>query len=128
MVPSGKALDNMSNPTYTESNPGERPLVWLHGEIKSPPFSLKARLEAGFLLRRLQMGEKLAMPHSRPMPAIGPGCHELRISDSAGNWRIAYRADPDAVVIAEVFLKKTRKTPPSVIKSSKDRLRRYDDA
>jgi phage-related protein len=118
----------MSNPTYNESSPAERPLVWLHGEVKSPPFSLKARLEAGFLLRRLQMGETLSMPHSRPMPVIGRGCHELGIADAAGNWRIVYRADPDAVVIAEVFLKKTRKTPPSVIESSRDRLRRYDDA
>lgn len=118
----------MSNPTYTEPGPVEKPLVWLHGEVKSPPFSLKARLEAGFLLRRLQMGERLSMPHSRPMPAIGRGCHELRISDLSGNWRIVYRVDSDAVVIAEVFPKKTRKTPPSVIESSKDRLRRYDDA
>lgn len=118
----------MSNPTYTESTPLERPLVWLHGEVKSPPFSLQARLEAGFLLRRLQMGERLAMPHSRPMPAIGKRCHELRISDGSGNWRIVYRADPDAVVIVEVFPKRTRKTPLGVIESSKDRLRRYDDA
>jgi len=34
----------------------EKPLVWLHGEVKTPPFSKKARLEAGFLLRRLQRG------------------------------------------------------------------------
>lgn len=118
----------MSNQTYTEGVQPEKPLLWLHGEIKTPPFSVEARLEAGFLLRRLQMGEKLAMPHSRPMPAIGPGCHELRIMDGAGPWRIVYRTDPDAVVIAEVFLKKTRKTPQGVIDSSRDRLRRYDDA
>jgi hypothetical protein len=32
----------------------DKPLVWLRGEVKSPPFSKDARLEAGFLLRRLQ--------------------------------------------------------------------------
>ncbi len=32
----------------------DRPLVWLHGEIRSPPFSTGARVEAGELLRRLQ--------------------------------------------------------------------------
>jgi hypothetical protein len=34
-------------------NPTDKPLVWLHGEVKTPPFSQEARLEAGYLLRRL---------------------------------------------------------------------------
>jgi len=42
----------------------DKPLIWLHGEIKSPPFSASARIEAGFLFRLLQMGKKLSMPHS----------------------------------------------------------------
>ncbi len=63
-------------------NERDRPLVWLHGEVKTPPFSPTARIEAGVLLRRLQRGEFLPMPHSRPMPVIGPRCHELRINDS----------------------------------------------
>jgi len=37
----------------------DKPLAWLHGEVKSPPFSQKARLEAGFLLRLLQRDELL---------------------------------------------------------------------
>lgn len=41
---------------------GERPLVWLHGEIKTPPMSSRARVEAGYLLRRLQRGESLSLP------------------------------------------------------------------
>jgi len=45
----------MSNPTYTAGVKfADKPLVWLHGAVKSPPFSATARLEAGFLLRRLQ--------------------------------------------------------------------------
>jgi len=69
-------------------SPHDKPLVWLHGEIKTPPFSAAARLEAGVLLRLLQRGERLAMPASRPMPAIGPRCHELRIVDENVTWRI----------------------------------------
>jgi hypothetical protein len=53
-------------------------LVVLSGEIKTPPLSKQARIEAGVLIRRLQNGELLTMPHSRPMPVIGPRCHELR--------------------------------------------------
>ncbi|WP_199330509.1 hypothetical protein [Microcoleus sp. FACHB-68] len=57
----------------------DKPLVWLHGEVKTPPFSQEARIETGVLLRRLQQGENLGLPHSRPMPSIGAHCHELRV-------------------------------------------------
>lgn len=108
--------------------PKDKPLVWLHGEVKTPPFSKEARLWAGFLMRRLQSAEKLAMPHSRPMPGIGARCHELRVVDGDSTWRIVYRTDPDAVIIAEVFQKKTAQTPKRVIETSRKRLREYDDA
>jgi len=109
-------------------SPRDKPLVWLRGEVKTPPFSKEARLEAGYLLRRLQGGDRLGMPSSRPMPAIGARCHELRVLDRAVSWRIVYRVDADAVVIAEVFSKKTAATPSSVIEICKRRLREYDDA
>jgi len=52
----------------------------------------------------------------------------LRIVDVAATWRVVYRADSDAVVIAEVFSKKTPQTPQSVIDSCRRRLKEYDDA
>jgi phage-related protein len=66
----------------------DKSLVWLHGEVKSPPFSAEARVEAGVLLRRLQRGERLSLPQSRPMPSVGPRCHELRIPDAEVTWRV----------------------------------------
>jgi phage-related protein len=107
-------------------SPKDKPLVWMHGEVKTPPFSKLARLQAGFLLRLLQRGEKVAMPHSRPMPSIGRKCHELRVADEKVSWRIVYRIDEDAIVILEVFSKKTGKTPKSIIDICKTRLREYD--
>ena len=104
----------------------DKPLVWLRGEIKTPPLGAEARLEAGMLLRRLQRGETLAMPHSRPMRSIGPRCHELRVRDRTANWRILYRLDSDAIVVLDVFAKKTEATPQRVIEGCRDRLRRYD--
>jgi phage-related protein len=108
--------------------PDDKPLVWLSDVVKSPPFSKDARLEAGFLLRKLQKGHKLEMPHSRPMPTIGERCHELRVIDINATWRIVYRIDTDAIVILDVFSKKTRATPQSVINRSRKRMREYDDA
>jgi phage-related protein len=106
----------------------DKPLIWLRGEIKTPPFTKSARLEAGFLLRRLQKGESLTLPDSRPMPSIGKRCHELRIGDEGHNWRVVYRVDSDAIVIGDVFEKKRRKTPRDVVENSRRRLRQYDEA
>ena len=99
-------------------SPKDKPLVWLSGEVKTPPFSQEARVEAGFQLRQLQAGQILAMPHSRPMPSIGVRCHELRIQDQSKTWRIIYRVDIDAIVIAEVFAKTTQATPNHVLATS----------
>jgi phage-related protein len=53
------------------------------------------------------------------MPSIGAHCHELRIDDSEADkqWRIVYRIDSDAIVIADVFQKTTQKTPKRVIEN-----------
>jgi phage-related protein len=106
----------------------DKPLLILHGIIRTPPFSDEARKWAGFLLRKLQKGEMLSMPDSRPMPTIGGRCHELRVPDSRARvtWRIIYRVDEDAVIVADIFAKKTRTTPEQVIARSRTRLRKYD--
>ena len=109
-------------------NAADKPLVWLRGEVKTPPFSAAARLEAGVLLRRLQRGERLGLPHARPMPIIGRRCCEVRIPDEGKTWRIICRLDADAVVIADVFQKTTRATPRQVIADCQRRLRTYDRA
>jgi phage-related protein len=103
----------MSPLTYTRAvGSGGKPLAW----------------RPAFLLRRLQEGEQLSLPHSRPMPGIGPRCHELRVVDEDVTWRIIYRTDADAIIIVEVFAKKTQRTPPEVISNCRRRLREYDDA
>jgi phage-related protein len=78
------------------------------------------------LLRRLQDGEAIGMPASRPMPSIGPRCHELRVRDAGHYWRIIYRIDPDAIVVPCIFHKGTRKTPKQEIELSRKRLADYD--
>jgi len=78
-------------------------------------------------VRQLQGGAKLGLPHSRPMPGIGARCHELRIVDEGATWRIIYRLDYDAVVIVDVFSKKTRQRPGRVIVDCRLWLRQYDE-
>jgi hypothetical protein len=57
-----------------------------------------------------QGGEILSMPHSQPMASIGHRCHELRVRGKDHNWRIVYRIDVGAIVIAEVYVGGDRST------------------
>ena len=108
-------------------SPLDKALYWLHGELRSPPLSREARIEAGFLLRRLQRGESLGLPHSRPLPIIGARCHELRVVDRESTWRVVYRIDADEILILGVFSKKTRTLPEAVKQACRRRLKEYDD-
>ena len=109
-------------------SPKDKPLVWLHGEVKTPPFSKAARIQAGYLLRELQRGHTLSLPQSRAMPELGARCHELRILDQGVAWRIIYRIDSDVIVLAGVFSKKTQRTPKGILGRCRKRLQEYDDA
>jgi phage-related protein len=114
--------------TPEDQTPASKPLIWLHGEIKTPPFTAEGRQEAGMLLRLLQQGEQLGMPQSEPLPDVGKRCGALRVRDAEHNWRIMYRIDSDAILILEVYPKKTRKIPDEVSERCRERLKRYDGA
>ena len=103
-----------------------KPLVWLRGEVKSPPFTATGRQEAGMLLRLLQEGERLGMPQAELLPDVGARCGALRVRDGEHNWRIMYRIDVDAVLVVDVYAKKSRKIPDEIIDRCKKRLKQYD--
>lgn len=100
-------------------------LVWLSDGIAVPPLSREAGAGAGARPTRLTMGERLVMPVSRPMPAIGIACHELRIRDERTSWRIVYHLTDREVVILDLFAKKTRATPGPVMRRCRSRLARF---
>lgn len=110
-----------------EEAKARKPLVWLHGEIKTPPFSFEGRQEAGMLLGLLQEGNVLGMPQAEALPDVGARCGALRVRDAEHNWRIMYRIDADAVLILDVYCKKTRKIPSEVIERCEKRLKQYDE-
>jgi phage-related protein len=67
------------------------------------------------------------MPESRPLPTVDPRCHELRIDDIATKieWRIVYYVGKHAIAILDIFPKKTRKTPDSVLAQCRRRLAEF---
>lgn len=59
------------------------------------------------------------------MPGIGLRCHELRIRDQDETWRVIYHEAPEAIVVLDVFAKKTARTPRSIIAQCKRRLSEF---
>lgn len=59
------------------------------------------------------------------MSDIGKNCYELRINEEDKTWRIIYGTDQDAIIILDVFAKKTEQTPKKVIEECKKRLKKY---
>jgi len=61
------------------------------------------------------------------MPAIGPRCHELRITavQLKKGWRVMYYLGRHAIAVLGVFQKTTRATPAYVIDSSRRRLAEF---
>ena len=53
-------------------------------------FPKEARVRLGRGLFRLQMGETIAMPNSRPMPTVAAGVSELRVQGEDGMFRVFY--------------------------------------
>lgn len=91
-------------------------------ELKEFPEDIKKSL--GFLIYKLQLGEKLIMPHSRPMPSLGASCHELRVKDESGIYRAFYYLKiEDQILIFHAFQKKTEKTADKDIEQGKKNLR-----
>ena len=101
-----------------------RPII-LHPKAREAirRFPKEARIRLGKGLFRLQLGEQLAMPNSRPMPAVAAGVSKLRVKGEDGSFRVllhrflARRFGPHA------FAMKTRRTPPLEIELGRKRLK-----
>lgn len=73
----------------------EKPLVWIGGAHRGlRDFPEATRAEAGRALRRVQSGGD--PPSWKPIPVVGPGTREIRLSTVAGGrmeHRVFYVAD-----------------------------------
>ncbi|CAM6002063.1 unnamed protein product [Sphagnum balticum] len=91
-------------------------------EVKS--FPDEAKRELGYLIFRVQQGESLGMPASRPMPEVAAGVSELRARGPDGIYRVFYYVKVEnQILVFHAFIKKTPKTPPAEIKLGTKRLK-----
>ena len=91
-------------------------------EIRDLP--LAVRDDLADLLARLDLGHRLSMPVSRPMPSIGRGVHELRLRDRGGAYRIVYALVLQGTVhVLHAFKKTSQATPKRALELARARLK-----
>ena len=92
-------------------------------------FPKEVRIRLGKGLFRLQLGEQIGMPNSRPMPAVAPGVSELRVRGEDGIFRaFYYTASLRGVLVFHAFVKKAQRTPPLEMELARKRLKELLDA
>ncbi|MDX2269797.1 MAG: type II toxin-antitoxin system RelE/ParE family toxin [Bryobacter sp.] len=90
-------------------------------------FPEDARHDAGYQLEKVQLGEQ--PDDFKPMPLIGRGVEEIRISEESGAYRVIYLARrSEAVYVLHAFQKKTQTTSPRDIAVAKARLKQIPGA
>ena len=99
-----------------------RPVRFLGTSLKClRDFPEDARHDAGYQLEKVQRGEQ--PDDFKPMPSIGQGVEELRVTDDSGAYRVVYVARrADAVYVLHAFHKKTQATSKQNIERAKKRL------
>lgn len=91
-------------------------------EVRQFPEAVRGDLADA--LARLDAGQSLALPLSRPMPSIGNGVHELRLKDRSGAYRVVYALPGGGVVyVLHAFQKKRQATPQKNLDLARKRLK-----
>jgi phage-related protein len=100
-----------------------RPVCFLGDSLKClRDFPEGARHDAGYQLDKVQRGRQ--PDDFKPMPVIGNGVVEIRVSSSSGAYRVIYLArQPEAVYVLHAFQKKTQATSKKDLEIAKRRFR-----
>lgn len=90
--------------------------------IRRFPKDVRNRLGRG--LFQLQMGQRLGMSHSRPMPSVAAGVSELRVQGEDGAYRAFYfTLSPLGILVFHAFVKKAQRTPAPEMELARKRLK-----
>lgn len=104
--------------------PRLKPVIFLgDSRARLREFPVDARQDMGRELARVQEGREPL--DWKPMPAVGRGVREIRVSIRPGEFRVLYVANLGAAIyVLHAFHKKTRKTPQRDLNLAAARYRR----
>jgi phage-related protein len=84
-------------------------------------FPEDTRHDAGYQLEKVQRGEQ--PDDFKPLPSVGKGVEEIRVTDESGAYRVIYVARrAEAVYVLHAFQKKTQATSRRDVEVARKRL------
>lgn len=93
-------------------------------EIQHWPIEVKK--DFGSILTKLQKGDLVGFPDTKPMVNLAPGAFEIRVKDASGAYRAFFVVRSRlGIVVFHSFKKKTRKTPAQELETGKKRLKAF---
>jgi phage-related protein len=94
--------------------PDEKVIVWVGTSLDDlGEFPRDACQDRGFQLEQVQLVHD--PDHWKPMPSVGVGCREIRISTGDGIFRVFYVTQfGDEIYVLHCFTKKTQKTSKKI--------------
>lgn len=100
-----------------------RPIRFLGDSLKClRDFPEDVRHDAGYQLDKIQRGDQ--PDDFKPMPIIGKGVEEIRVSEPSGAYRVIYVArHAEAVYVLHAFHKKTQATAKRDLEIARSRFR-----
>ena len=103
-------------------NADVRPVCFLGDSLKSMrDFPDDARQDVGYQLDKVQRGHH--PDDFKPMPGVGKGVEEIRVSEPSGAYRVIYVARRvEAVYVLHAFQKKTQATPNKDLEVGRQRF------
>lgn len=115
-------LDNYSESVISSKTLEVVVLKQAQRELKDAPKDVISDVFA--LFDDLAAGKKLGMPISRPLPSVGKGLHELRLSGRAGEYRVFYVIKVgDAIYVIHAATKKKEAMDRQTMELLKQRMR-----
>ena len=100
----------------------EKPLI-RHADVHvHRQMSRAARIETGYLLKKVQRGHKLSRSVCRAARRVGKDCFELIVKTRHTTWRVIYRDSADAVIVLAIYSLSQGRTPRRVVELAKRRL------
>ena len=108
---------------YTRRLPDQMEIVWVGTSLDDlREFPKDARQDTGFQLEQVALGRD--PDHWKPMPAVGAGCREIRISTGDGFFRVFYVTQfGDEIYVLHCFTKKTQTTSKKDIDTGERRYK-----
>jgi phage-related protein len=87
---------------------------------------IEVRKDLGAILTKLQKGETVGYPDTKPMSVVAKGVFEIRLKDASGIFRAFYLIKTEhGIVVFHSFKKKSQKTPKHEIETARSRLHTY---